>query len=213
MGMRQAEVRRAVRRDRRVLRTRAVPRHAGQAVLERHVHAARLLGRGPPRAGDPARRRGAGGWRRRVPEEVPGADGRARRHWRTVLFVSHSMPSDASRLCPRVILLTTAALGGRDWITRRRGSTCGESGGGRTSESWSDEPARAPGDATCAPQDSACRVDARGEANGPEIDISEPVTWRSNIGMSHRPEFRPFASLLFSMVKGLTVHSAGLQQR
>ena len=65
-----------VRRDRRLRGDRDVPRHAGQALLERHVRAPGLRGRGPSRAGDPDRRRGAGGRRRRVPAEVPRQDGR-----------------------------------------------------------------------------------------------------------------------------------------
>ena len=56
-----------------------VHRHAGQALLERHVRAARVLGRRAPRAGDPARRRGAGRRRRGVPAPVPRPDGGARR--------------------------------------------------------------------------------------------------------------------------------------
>ncbi len=51
-------------RDRRLLRGLPVPRHAGEALLERDVRSARLLRRGPPRARDPARRRGSCRWRR-----------------------------------------------------------------------------------------------------------------------------------------------------
>jgi hypothetical protein len=43
----------------------SVPRHAGEALLERHVRAARVRRRRAPRAGDPDRRRGARGRRRR----------------------------------------------------------------------------------------------------------------------------------------------------
>ena len=68
-----------VRRDRRVRRGRALHRHAGQALLERDVPAARVRGRRAPRAGDPARRRGARGRRRGVPAEVPREDERRRR--------------------------------------------------------------------------------------------------------------------------------------
>ena len=78
LGMRRARDRAQVRRDRRVRRGREVHRHAGEALLERHVRAARVRGRGAPRAGDPARRRGARRRRRRVPEEVPRQDGRRR---------------------------------------------------------------------------------------------------------------------------------------
>ena len=67
-------------RDRRLLRGRAVPRHAGEAVLERDVRSARVLRRRPPRAGDPARRRGARRRRRGVPGALPRADGGFRRH-------------------------------------------------------------------------------------------------------------------------------------
>ena len=93
-----------VRRDRRLRRGREVPRHAGQALLQRHVRAARVRGGGAPRAGDPDRRRGAGGRRRRVPEEVPRQDaGRRRREGRTVLFVSHNMAA-VSAICSKGIL-------------------------------------------------------------------------------------------------------------
>ena len=61
---------RQVRRDRRLRRDRALPRHPGQALLERDVGPARLCGRGPPRARDPARRRGARGRRRLLPAQV-----------------------------------------------------------------------------------------------------------------------------------------------
>ena len=64
LGMRRREIQREVRRDRRVRRGREVPRHAGQALLVRHVRAARVRGRRASRAGDPDRRRGARGRRR-----------------------------------------------------------------------------------------------------------------------------------------------------
>ena len=76
--MTRAEITPQVRRDRRLRRGREVPRHPGEALLERDVRPARVRGRGPPRAGDPARRRGARGRRRGVPEEVPGQDERGR---------------------------------------------------------------------------------------------------------------------------------------
>ena len=77
LGMKRAEIRAQVRRDRRVRGDREVPRHAGEALLERHVHAAGVRGGGAPRAGDPDRRRGAGGGRRELPEEDAWA------RWRT----------------------------------------------------------------------------------------------------------------------------------
>ena len=49
-------------RHRRVLGHRPVHGHAREALLERHVRAAGLLGRSAPGAGDHARRRGARGW-------------------------------------------------------------------------------------------------------------------------------------------------------
>ena len=76
LGMTRAEIRKQVRRDRRLRRGREVPRHAGQALLLRHVRPPRVCRRRPPGAGDPDRRRGAGGGRCGVSEEVPGEDGR-----------------------------------------------------------------------------------------------------------------------------------------
>ena len=64
-----------VRRDRRVRGVETVHRHAGEALLERHVRPARVRGRRAPRARDPARRRGARRRRRRVPAPLPRADG------------------------------------------------------------------------------------------------------------------------------------------
>ena len=58
----------ALRRDRRLLRRREVHRHAGQALLGRHVCAPGLRRRGPSRARDPGRRRGARGRRCGIPE-------------------------------------------------------------------------------------------------------------------------------------------------
>ena len=73
MGMRRAEI--AARFDEivDVRRRRAVHRHAGQALLERHERPARLLDRGAPRPRRAADRRSAGGRRHGVPGEVPGA--------------------------------------------------------------------------------------------------------------------------------------------
>ena len=53
----------AVRCDRRVRRRRAVPRHAGEALQQRHVRAARVCGGGAPAQRDSDRRRSAGGGR------------------------------------------------------------------------------------------------------------------------------------------------------
>ena len=74
LGMSRAEVRRKFDDDRRVRRRRALHRHTGEALLERHAGAARLRGRRPPRARDPDRRRGPRGRRRGVPATVPRQD-------------------------------------------------------------------------------------------------------------------------------------------
>ena len=66
-----------VRRDRRLRRSRAVPRHAGQALLERHVRAAGLRGGGAPRAGDPrSSTRCSPSGDAEFQKKVPGQDGR-----------------------------------------------------------------------------------------------------------------------------------------
>ncbi len=78
LGMRRAEITRKFDEIVALRRGRSVPRHARQALLERHVHAPGVRGGRAPRAGDPDRRRGAGGGRRRVSEEVPRQDGRRR---------------------------------------------------------------------------------------------------------------------------------------
>ena len=79
LGMKRREIAAQVRRDRRVRGRREVHRHARQALLERHVRPPRVRRRGAPRAGDPARRRGARRRRRRVPAPLPRADGGLRR--------------------------------------------------------------------------------------------------------------------------------------
>ena len=102
----------ALRRHRRVLRRREVHRHAGQALLERHVRAARVRRRGASRARDPARRRGARRW------ATPSSSGAASGAWRssrntgrTVLFVSHELPAVA-QLCDRAIWIDGGQLVG-----------------------------------------------------------------------------------------------------
>ena len=66
-----------------------VHRHARQALLERHVRAARVLRRRPPRARDPARRRGALGRRRGVPAAIASGG------WRST--ASRAGPSSSCR--------------------------------------------------------------------------------------------------------------------
>ncbi len=65
---------REVRRHRRVQRDREVHRYAGQALLERHVRAARIRRRGAPRPGGADHRRGARRRRLRVPAALHGPD-------------------------------------------------------------------------------------------------------------------------------------------
>ena len=122
LGMTQREIARKFDEIVAVRRGRAVHRHAGQALLERHVRAARVRGRRAPRAGDPDRRRGARRRRRRVPAEVPRQDGATSpRQGRTVLFVSHNMTA-VSHLCPRAILLDSGRIvadGDTEEVVRR----------------------------------------------------------------------------------------------
>ena len=60
-----------VRRDCRLRRGREVPRHAGEALLKRHVRAARLCRGGASGARDIGGRRGIGGRRRGVSTKMP----------------------------------------------------------------------------------------------------------------------------------------------
>ena len=71
LGMNRAEVRRKFDEIVDFSGVGQAHRHAGQVVLVRNVRAARVRGRRTPRAGDPHRRRGARGRRRRVPEALP----------------------------------------------------------------------------------------------------------------------------------------------
>ncbi len=64
--------RRTVRRDRRLLRTGPLYRHAGQALLLRHVHAPRLQCGHPRAARHPDRGRDSGGGRPDLPGQVHG---------------------------------------------------------------------------------------------------------------------------------------------
>jgi len=56
LGMRKEGDRAKLRRDRRVLRNWTVPGYSREALFERNVHAARLLGGGTSRSRDPHRR-------------------------------------------------------------------------------------------------------------------------------------------------------------
>ena len=100
-GDEQGRDRPQVRRDRRLLGDRAVPGHAGEALLLGDVRAAGLRRGGAPGAGDPDRRRGAGRRRLRVPEEVPGQDagrGHRRRPDHPVRQPQHGRPGRSSAI-------------------------------------------------------------------------------------------------------------------
>ena len=104
LGMTRARDRPQVRRDRRLRRGRAVPRHAGQALLSRHVRAAGLRRGRPPRAGDPDRRRGAGRRRRRRSRRSAWARCRSvrqRRPHRAVRQPQHGARSSRCAIGPR----------------------------------------------------------------------------------------------------------------
>ena len=101
----------ALRRHRRVLRGREVHRHAGQALLERHVRPARVRGRRASRARDPLRGRGARRRRRRVPAALPRAHGGARQHRADGALRLPHMPAVA-QLCDRAIWIDGGRLVG-----------------------------------------------------------------------------------------------------
>ena len=71
LGPDEARDHAALRRDRRVRRAAGLHRRAGQDLLVRHVHAARLRRRDPRRSGRAARRRGARRRRRGLHAQVP----------------------------------------------------------------------------------------------------------------------------------------------
>ena len=171
--MKRREIAAQVRRHRRVLRDRAVPRHAGEALLERDVRPARLLGRRPPRARDPARRRGARGRRRRVPAALPRADGGPRRlrpHG-DLRLAQHA--DDHAALRPR-----DAARGRRGRRRRRRARTSSRAylqsvHGTGSSAAWPRPGRRRP-----ATTSSGCArlrvVDEDGETSS-AVDVRRPV--------------------------------------
>ena len=124
---------------------------------------------------------------------------------RTVLFVSHSMPS-VLRLCPRVMLLDgghVAADGNGSHVVEEYMGR----GGGAAEREWLD--------ADTAPGDERVRLKAvrvvneRGEPV-PEIDIREPVFIEVEYwNLSGEPGFRPFANLHFFDAEGtLPLHHA-----
>jgi lipopolysaccharide transport system ATP-binding protein len=117
---------------------------------------------------------------------------------RTVLFVSHSMPS-VLRLCPRVILLdggqVTADGNGSAVVEEYMGR-----GSGGAEREW---PAieTAPGDDRVRLK--SVRVLDREGKPAPEIDIREPVFVEvAYWNLSDDPNFRPYANIHFFNAEG-----------
>jgi lipopolysaccharide transport system ATP-binding protein len=117
---------------------------------------------------------------------------------RTVLFVSHSMPS-VLRLCPRVMLLDgghlTADGSGSEVVEEYMGR-----GGGGAEREWPDM-GTAPGDDRVRLK-SVRVLDQEGKP-APEIDIREPVSVEvAYWNFSEDPNFRPYANLHFFNAEG-----------
>ena len=117
---------------------------------------------------------------------------------RTVLFVSHSMPS-VLRLCPRVMLLDgghVAADGNGSQVVEEYMGR----GGGAAEREWLD--------ADTAPGDERIRLKAVRVVNErsepvPELDIREPVIVEVEYrNLSGEPGFRPYANLHFFNAEG-----------
>ena len=105
LGLTPQADRAVLRRDRRLLRHRAVHRHPGQVLLQRHVRPAGLLGRRPRRPRDPAHRRGAGGRRRAVPAQVPRQDPVSSSATAARSSSSPTASTWYAQLCDRAIML------------------------------------------------------------------------------------------------------------
>ena len=172
LGMKRREIQPKLRRHRRVLGGRAVPRHAGEALLERHVRAARVLGRGAPRAGDPARRRGARRRRRGVPDALPRAHGGLRRDrpHRALRLAQHAggraalRPRDPPRERP-----------GRRWTARASDVVAHylqTSAGAGSSRTWDDLETR-PATTSCGC--ARCGSSTRDGETVDYVDVREPV--------------------------------------
>ena len=190
MGMSRAEVRSRFDEIVEFSGLEKLPRHAGEALLERHVHATGVLGRRAPRSGNPAGRRGARSRRRRVPEEVPWVEWRSSAEaGRTVLFVSHSMPS-VLRLCPRVVLLDGGKVVADGTSSSVVEEYMGRGQGGAIRE-WTDLET-APGDEHI--RLSGVRVCTDAGLPTPEFDIRQTVVVEIDYwNLSDSPEFRPTA--------------------
>ena len=105
LGMRRAEIAAQVRRDRGLRRSREVPRHSRQALLQRHARAPGLLP--SPPISNPRSCWSTKCWRWATPlsrRKCLGKMGDVARAGRTIIFVSHNMNA-IEQLCNRVILL------------------------------------------------------------------------------------------------------------
>jgi lipopolysaccharide transport system ATP-binding protein len=109
---------------------------------------------------------------------------------RTVLFVSHSMPS-VLRLCDRVILFDQGGVLAdgrpRDVIRQYLDSGLGSS----AEREWAD-PSSAPGDDVCRLRSVRVVQDGRADE---EIDIAKPVQLEVEYQMLHDSDLRPFVNL------------------
>jgi lipopolysaccharide transport system ATP-binding protein len=113
---------------------------------------------------------------------------------RTVLFVSHSMPS-VLRLCPRVILFDGGILAADGTGSHVVEEYMGKGGGGAERE-WADS-ATAPGDEKVRLK-SVRVVDEQGRTT-PEVDIREPISVEvAYWNLSDEEDFHPIVSLEFS---------------
>jgi lipopolysaccharide transport system ATP-binding protein len=112
---------------------------------------------------------------------------------RTVLFVSHSMPS-IQRLCSRAILLDQGGVGA-EGTTGQVVHAYLDTGLGQTHERRWDDPARAPGDDVARLR--SVRVLDEDGASTAEIDIRRPVTIEVEYETRETGGKAPFANLHF----------------
>ena len=193
LGLSRREIASRFDDDRRVLRRRGVHRHAGQALLERHVRAARLRRRRAPRRRDHARRRGARRRRRRVPAQVHEQDPRPHASRRGGRSCSSATTSRGSSGCATAsFLIEHGAVAGRGpgraghrrlperrrpgaarrrrsrSRTTRRGSEPARRGSGASgcsTRTTGSRPARC-----CSTSRSCVEADARGDRDDPGGD-------------------------------------------
>ena len=102
--------RRHLRRDRRLLRARALHRRADQELLVGHVHAAGICDRGESRSRHPAARRNLRRRRRRFPAAMHRTTVKQFiDEGKTIVFVSHA-PAAIRAICRRVCVLEHGEL-------------------------------------------------------------------------------------------------------